>query len=398
MRGAVMVDLRSALRAETAPQIVDRVCAVLVLSAVGLLCAIPVNRDLGASIWHTAVVIRIGGAVAQLLAAGALRLARRAAWPRLTATAVGVFAVSSVATLLVAIVVHDPLLLLLVLILSTLGAAIIFPWEVGAQIAFTLVASVCLWPVLDAVSANVLVGVLSAYAASIFVAVALDRQRRDRKAEELLRAGHEQAVELVASDAELPAVLHVLLDVLIQQAPMLRCVMLLADENGTSLQPAAWRHLPEPYLARLRGVPIAADAPLFGAALAARRAVVIRDTAADALAASLCAEVLAEGLHGCWCEPMLGAAGGVLGAIVIHYREAREPTRRERVVVAGIVRVAVVAIERRAAREQLTRYVAALDAARAGAEAQAMELAEARDQALASARVKSEFLANMSHE
>src|SRR5262249_41182042 len=79
----------------------------------------------------------------------------------------------------------------------------------------------------------------------------------------------------------------------------------------------------------------------------------------------------------------------------------RKPTARERDLVAGVLGVGVVAIERRAARDQLGRNLAALEDARASAvrqserlHRQALELAEARDQALASTRAKSEFLAN----
>ena len=93
MRDAVSADIRSVLRAETKPQILDRVSAVLLISGIALLCAVPANRELG--IWPQLVAARVGGAFVQLLAALALRAFRQASWPRAAAAAVAAFSTST---------------------------------------------------------------------------------------------------------------------------------------------------------------------------------------------------------------------------------------------------------------------------------------------------------------
>ena len=400
MRDAVSADIRDVLRAETKPQIIDRISAVLVISAAALLAAVPASRDL--AIWPQLATVRIGSAIAQLLVVLLLRSSRHGSWSRVVAIAVLAFTTSILSSLAVALVADDPLLLLMVVTLTTIGTAVVVPWEVGPQLAFGTFSTLCWLPFSGQQSANVTIGVLAAFAASVYLAALLDRQRRARTADELLRAGHEQALQQIASDAEPRAVMATLLTVLAQQAPEMLPIVLLAD--AVRLVPVAWHPSLERYVAGI-GRPALAPANDPYAAAVAGRTIELEDLLSDPLAAPVRDAAATAGLTSIWCEPLSAADGKVLGVIACHYRQRRRPSARERELVAGAARAGVVAIERRAGHEKLTRNLAALEEARASAvqqserlHQQAVELAEARDQALASTRAKSEFLANMSHE
>src|SRR5689334_15411019 len=116
---------------------------------------------------------------------------RKWRWDAAVVVAVGGGGLICAANAVIGIVAGDVAMAAYVLTIFTMGGAVVLPWGVRPQLALVgvsllgLIAAAVAAPPAWRDSPNLAVAVVSAFAASVYVAATLDRQRLERKAAEV---------------------------------------------------------------------------------------------------------------------------------------------------------------------------------------------------------------------
>jgi len=185
-----------------------------------------------------------------------------------------------------------------------------------------------------------------------------------------------RVLEAMLDDRELPELLNLILLNFEEQfedaiGMILRC-------EGDRLYPTSGPSLPPVLSEALRaGVLIAEGSGACGTAAHRRDLVVVVDARTDPLVADYLDLLLPLGLVACWSTPILLKEGEIYGTFAIYHRRPRQPSARDIELIELAAHLVRIGIERKRARDELSRKAA--------------ELA-LRDQR------RSEFLAMLSHE
>jgi PAS domain S-box-containing protein len=177
------------------------------------------------------------------------------------------------------------------------------------------------------------------------------------KQAEQLMAGQAQALELMVRGAPLPEVLEALCDVVDRQATsQLRSAILLMEDDGCQLRPAAGRHMPAAWTRAVDPWPVGPESGGCGAAAYRRQAVISPDICRDPSWSSRRELALRHGLRAAWSTPIFSSGGSVLGTLSLYYPTPHEPDSDERRLVEVITRTAGIAIERKRSEDGLKTH------------------------------------------
>jgi len=177
------------------------------------------------------------------------------------------------------------------------------------------------------------------------------------KQAESLMAGQAQALELMVRGAPLPEVLEALCDVVDRQATSrLRTCILLMEDDGNHLRPAAGRHMPAAWSRAVDPWPVGPESGSCGTAAHRRQPVISPDISRDPLWVTKRELAARHGLRAAWSTPIFSSSGAVLGTLDLYYPRVHLPQENEQRLVDVITRTAGIAIERQRGEEGLKTH------------------------------------------
>ncbi|HZV67840.1 MAG TPA: GAF domain-containing sensor histidine kinase, partial [Telluria sp.] len=171
-----------------------------------------------------------------------------------------------------------------------------------------------------------------------------------------LRAGQGRLLEMVARGAPLKETLEHLMLLIESQSEGVYCSVLLLDDDGVSVRPAAGPSLPPDYMAALDGLRIGPATGSCGTAMYRKETVIVADIMNDPLWAPYKGLVEAYGLRACWSTPIYLDQQQVLGSFAMYYREVRSPGEDDMRLIAVATHLAGIAIERTRRERELAQH------------------------------------------
>ena len=134
-----------------------------------------------------------------------------------------------------------------------------------------------------------------------------------------------------------------------------RASILVADDDGARLRLGAAPGLAPTYANAIDGTEIAPHAGPCGTAAFSRRLVIAEDMTTDPRWAEFNDLAAANGLRSCWSAPILDTKGRALGTFALYFRSPRYPDAFTLDLIEHATALALIAVERAKATEQLHR-------------------------------------------
>ena len=212
---------------------------------------------------------------------------------------------------------------------------------------------------------------------------------------EVREAARARALYLIATGAQLPAILDAIVLGVEAQHPQTLCSILLLDESGEHVLLGSAPHLPTFYNDAIHGAPIGPKAGSCGTAAYTGKRVIVENIQTDPLWEDYRPLAEKAGLGACWSEPIRDIKGKVLGTFAIYHRSPHHPDDEDIETISASASLAAIAIERSHDQEKVLELNADLEQK---VRLRTMELNREKERAEAASRAKSEFVSNISHE
>jgi predicted ATPase/signal transduction histidine kinase len=178
-----------------------------------------------------------------------------------------------------------------------------------------------------------------------------------RKQADVYLAGEKHVLEMMATSCPLRDVLAALCRFFEHAAPDCHCGIYPIDSRSKTFEFGVAPSLPPSYTNPIQGTPIAEDDSPRGRSIAERIQVITEDIGSDHRwkHAPCRAHVLEHGLRSVWSTPIHSREGAVIGTVCVYREEASRPSLQHQEVIAHVVHLASIAIERSQAEAALKR-------------------------------------------
>ena len=173
--------------------------------------------------------------------------------------------------------------------------------------------------------------------------LSVTRDITQRKHADRLELARRDILERIATGAPLDELLELIVRFVEQSIPGSFCSVLLSD--GNRLRHGAAPNLPEAYNQAVDGLAIGKGKGSCGTAAFLRQRVVVEDIETHPYWKGF-QPAHDHGLRACWSEPVLSAAGELLGTFALYSLEPRLPNNEELQLSASAAHLASIAIER----------------------------------------------------
>ena len=186
-----------------------------------------------------------------------------------------------------------------------------------------------------------------------YIAVSEDTtmQKQARRREQ----SRNRILEAIANGTPLPETLALMVAMAEQELPGGICTLLRLDRTQGKLFSACGSALSATYTDAIEGLQIGEKIGSCGTAAFTASRVVVEDIDNHPYWRAWRAVAAAEGLRACWSQPIMAAAGKVLGTLAIYYRTPRSPTADEIQVIELVASLAAICLERAEAEQALRR-------------------------------------------
>jgi PAS domain S-box-containing protein len=178
-----------------------------------------------------------------------------------------------------------------------------------------------------------------------------------KRAESLLSA-EKRTLEMITSGASLAEILTDLCNVIDSNSSDAISTVLLMDSDGKRLWPAAGPKVPNAWTQAITPLEIGPCVGSCGTAAFLKQPVITSDIASDPLWVGYQDLALGNGIRASWSQPLVSKNQEVLGTFAMYYPEPKSPTASDLERIADAGHIALIAIERKRAEEELRRIEA----------------------------------------